>query len=106
MLIPCVQCGKREYTQESPLWFHCDKCLYEKKPKYRCCMCLEKYDPDKSMFINYCDKCGKMYRDKMVFINMINSRACPVCAMDMKYYLLPSDIGYYECACGWSEEVG
>jgi hypothetical protein len=71
MLIPCVQCGHREYTEESPLWFHCDKCL---KPKvYYCTGCG--YDFHKSHYLStskkregsYCERCLKVLTDKVMY---------------------------------------
>lgn len=106
MYIPCVQCGKKDYTEESPLWYHCHSCLHEKELLYSCCICLQKYDPAKSMFVNYCEKCGKLYRDKLMFMRLIRNVACPVCGRYMDYYLLPGDYDHYECECGHTEEVG
>jgi hypothetical protein len=107
MLIPCVECGKREYTQESPLWFHCDRCLHPKKEKlYKCCICLEDYKLGDSDFVNYCKKCGKMYRDQMILMKVMKNKDCPICYTEMDYFMLSGSYDHYECgSCGFKEDV-
>jgi hypothetical protein len=62
MLTPCVQCGTKSYTEESPLWYHCPKCLKPKKSKLHCDGCQNEY-PRTHLVYNgegrYCDRCYK-----------------------------------------------
>lgn len=95
MLVPCVSCGKREYTQESPLWFHCDYCLTHSQcrtcgtPKktssllYGVCKpCLNKQEKQlkKEIETIICDGCGLEYRSNYLeYISMWNGYFCERC---------------------------
>lgn len=74
MFIPCVSCGKRQYTEESPLWFHCEYCLshsscYSCGQSYKttslehgiCKKCIKtQSEPIKKILAYYyCDGCGQ-----------------------------------------------
>jgi hypothetical protein len=70
MLIPCVSCGNREYTEESPLWFHCDSCLKQHRK-----MLKLKYKEDikaiQQEFELYpCDGCG--IEQKMLYLEYVS----------------------------------
>lgn len=105
MLIPCVECGKNEYTEESPIWFHCKKCLYEKQEKlYKCVICLGEYDLKKTDFVGYCPKCAKVFKERRKLISRIVE--CKLCGQDMDYFLLHGEYDWLECtACGHSESA-
>jgi hypothetical protein len=71
MLIPCVECGKRYYTEESPLWFHCDSCLKPKKQQAR--------QPERVIYC-YCDGCGSDYPNHYLhYDEQFDGFFCPKC---------------------------
>lgn len=95
MLVACNDCGKRAYTEESPLWYLCDYCLTHstcrscgksketKKMFYGICkLCAAKEEKEimKEMEITCCDGCGLEYRTYYLEYNSLwNGLFCPEC---------------------------
>jgi hypothetical protein len=91
MLVACLDCGKREYTQVSPLWFTCDKCL--KRSFCSCCgdqqlktqlqygMCKRCIKQDQEKPMRFCDGCGEDYPlTHLIYVPMWDGAFCSRCA--------------------------
>lgn len=105
MLIPCVECGKKCYTDESPLWFHCDSCLHPKETKkYKCVICLEEYKLSETNFVNYCSKCAKIFQEKR---HLLSQKVyCRVCQSPMEYFQLAGEYDWLQCSvCDYEQSA-
>ena len=70
MLIPCVGCGQRAYTEESPLWYHCESCMREYRKVLK-----QKYKADlkaiqQEFEVIPCDGCG--IEHKAIYLDYVS----------------------------------
>lgn len=95
MLIPCVECGKKDYTEESPLWYHCNKCLHP-KTKNHCLFCgqetsnktlctacntIKELHEHYNRYMRHCDGCGQDYPNSHLdYIEVYDGYFCNRCA--------------------------
>jgi hypothetical protein len=99
MLTSCNTCNNRFYTNESPLWFHCDKCLkdyqkqreqaeknYQKElerlEKENRKQHIAKYNAyrKQEQEMGFCDGCGMEYRIlDLEYITLWNGYFCSRC---------------------------
>jgi hypothetical protein len=62
MLVACLDCGKKEYTQISPLWYTCDNCL----KRSHCCCCGDQYLKTQLEY-GVCKRCKKQSLEEVMY---------------------------------------
>ena len=80
MLTPCNECGQRAYTEESPLWYVCDKCIkqYHKQLAKKHIEEYKAYRKERDTGI--CDGCGMEHRIiDLEYVEMWEGYFCDHC---------------------------
>ena len=70
MLIACNECSQRQYTDVSPLWFVCDRCMrkYHKEQRKRYLEDLKQIQEEFETSI--CDGCG--IEHKTIYLDYVS----------------------------------
>lgn len=76
MLVPCNSCHQWDYTEESALWYVCDKCLtaHQRAEKKRIREMVKEWETW------YCDGCGLEFKcTKLTYSHMYYAWFCDSC---------------------------